>query len=101
MTNKHKIFREIFELSPDEMWKMEECMRLMADARVEFERVGVPFTYEAFVAYVERLYNGHKKAAASFGSSSPITNRYSDILKIVKGDNLDLIEHKAKKKKLI
>lgn len=94
--SKHKIFKQIFDLPKKDLWVMEELIRTLSEAQREFYNVGVEFTYEGFTKYVERLHKQYGGIAGSGGH-----NRFSDQLKIVKGDNLDKIEDMAKKKKLL
>ena len=49
--NKHKLFKELFNLANTEIYTMVELMELLQEAKTDFEHVGVEFSYEGFKAY--------------------------------------------------
>ena len=93
---KHKLFKELFELPPDETYEINALIDLVREARMDFERVGVEFTYEGFKEYARRVY-------APQISSGPghYAETYKKQLQIIEGDNLDIIEDAAEKKGLL
>ena len=92
--NAHKVTRELFNLEEKEFGKMYEILRLISEARRNFDLVGEKLTYDRFVQYVERNFK-------TYNTSGKIDKYHAEIYKIVEGDNLDKIEEAAKKKKLL
>jgi hypothetical protein len=97
MSNLHKLFRELFNLSVEENYDLRECMELIHEAKTDFDNVGVDFTYERFVEYAKRRYG----LIIAGSANTPYAGGYIRKLKIIEGDNLDKIEDAAKDKGLI
>jgi len=90
--NLHKAFRELFELSHEDNYTMRDLLEMVNNARNEFDNVGVPFTYEGFKQWFNKVHiSGHV----------PPYQPYVKLQKIIEGDNLDQIEDAAKDKGLI
>jgi hypothetical protein len=87
--NLHKLIVELFELSNENHYKIGDILELMREARNDFEMVGVPFTYDNFKEYAKRYYSKLR------------SSNTTELLKIIEGDNLDIIEEEAKKKGLM
>jgi hypothetical protein len=97
--NSHKLFREIFDLpTAEEAWHIRELIETVQEAKGEFERVGVEFSYDAFKAYAHRMYEPIINDPSNAG---PYADRHKRRLKIIDGDNLDIIEEAAKDKGLL
>jgi hypothetical protein len=93
----HKIFREMFNAPPQDIWDMREILEEIETAKADFERVGVPFTYESFIAWCHRGYDSYIQA----NSNPHYADKYKRYLKIIEGDNLDKIEDAAKDRGLL
>jgi hypothetical protein len=93
---KHQIFKELFNLTENEMWDYRDLINVVNEAKSEFERVGVPFSYEGFTAYFHRVADPIIQ-----GNNGNYSEKYVRQLKIIEGDNLDKIEDAAKDKGLI
>lgn len=96
--SKHSVFKEIFNYPSEDVWALKEVIDMFAEARDAFESVGVPFSYDGFVKYAHRRIDPIIQDASM---DSRYQERYKRQLSIIDGDNLDLIEEKAKENKLI
>ena len=97
--NKHKIFKELFNYTEEDLWDIKDLIDTVYDARKDFERVGVPFSYEAFVAYLHRIADPQIQAHTT--GPSKYVDKYVRQLKIIEGDNLDKIEDAAIEKGIL
>jgi hypothetical protein len=93
----HKIFREAFNFSTDDIYDLREALDLINEAKIDFTNVGMEFTYEHFVEYAKRRYT----PAITNSTGTPYANSYIRKLKIIEGDNLDKIEDAAQDKGLL
>lgn len=94
--NMHKLFLHMFDVSDDDVYSIEDYVRTMRDARMEFEHVGVPFTYDSFKVWFVKVYGPFPTT-----NSNPHSRTYDKLWKIIEGDNLDIIEDAAEKKGLV
>lgn len=90
----HKLFRQLFELPDEENYDVRELLEMVSSARIDFKNVGKEFTYEGFKEWFNRAY-------AINSSPSQTALYYAKLLKIIEGDNLDIIEEAAEDKGLI
>jgi hypothetical protein len=90
--NLHKIFKEIFELSNEDAYILQELSEAVRDARSTFANVGTEFTYERFKEYFKRVHSYNLQKNPGY---------VNPMIKVIEGDNLDIIEEEAKKKGLI
>jgi|SRR5579864_730274 len=90
--NLHKLFRQLFELPDKDSYEVFEFLEKVRDARTEFENTGTEFTYERFKQWFQKVY---------INRYNPPHPPYVKLLKIIEGDNLDIIEDAAEEKGLI
>jgi len=93
--NNHKLFRHMFELPEEDRGDINQLVDILSGAEHDFRNVGVELTYEGFKEYFKRMLGPLPGAASSTRSN------YSRLLKILEGDNLDIIEEAAEKKGLL
>ena len=98
--NPHQIFKEMFNLDDDDtIYDLKDIMQLVEEARNDYKNVGVEFSLEKFKEYAHRRYDPIIQASTT--KNSRYEEQYARQLKIIDGDNLDIIEDAAKDRGLL
>ena len=106
MSQLHKIFKEMKKLTKDERDILVELLRESDNVERTCQNLGVKYTDEILESWLNNTAHyrvGVKAASPTYPSNS---NNSTDptieqMKKIIKGDNLDIIEEAAKDRGLI
>lgn len=108
MSNLHKLFLEMKKLTKEERNILQELAREAETVERTCKNLGVEYTDEILINWLNATahYRISAGVSAPMSPSATASNNSSDptvqkMQKIIKGDNLDMIEEIAKEKGLI
>jgi hypothetical protein len=99
MSKLHKLFKEMQTLSHEDLEMLNEALRQASNCRRMCEELGIRYTEKRCISWIKKHFNNN--AVTSVPTPATPTNPLPKIEKIIRGDNLDIIEEAAEKKGLL